>query len=126
MKVKVLVFILISVTAVVVIIGGCATTRKAVPDEAFFETWSGTWVNTDFPGSHVAPQKIVTHPDGTLDYYSSAANPNCGCQRPFVRTLAQGLPASSIPDSDGAQLLDPDCSTNPNRSGSIDRSGRAL
>jgi hypothetical protein len=67
--------------AVVVIIGGCAT---IVPDEVFFETWSGTWVNTDFYGSYVTPPKFVTHPDGTLNFYSSATSSNSSINLTFI------------------------------------------
>ena len=85
MKIRRLVFSIISVTAVVVIIGGCATAKKVVSEEDFFETWSGTWVNTDFPGNYVAPQKIITHPDGTLDFYSTATSSKSNLT--FVFTL---------------------------------------
>ena len=74
MKNRSLVFILISISVVAVLIGGCSTTKKSLSKEDFFKTWSGTWVNTDVPGNALTPQKIVTHPDGTVDGYSAAEN----------------------------------------------------
>jgi hypothetical protein len=74
MKIRSLAFILISVTAAAVLIGGCATAKKTITEKDFFETWSGTWVNTDVPGNWVAPQKFITHSDGTLDFYSTATS----------------------------------------------------
>jgi hypothetical protein len=67
MKTRGLVFSFISVLTVIALTGGCATVKKAISEEDFFETWSGTWVNTDFAGNAVTPQKFVTHPDGTFD-----------------------------------------------------------
>jgi len=51
------------------VIAGCTTTGKAISGEDFFKTWSGTWVNTDLPGTPWIPQKIVAYPDGTHDLY---------------------------------------------------------
>lgn len=76
MKIQRLALSIISVTAIVALIAGCATTKKAVPDEVFFETWSGTWANNDIPINSVAPQKFITYPDGTLDYYSTSTSSN--------------------------------------------------
>jgi hypothetical protein len=71
MKKRLTIFILISFTTAVALIVGCATAKKSISDEVFFETWSGTWINTDNPGNAVEPQKIITYSDGTLDYYTT-------------------------------------------------------
>ena len=54
---------------VMLILGTCATTKKAISEESFLKTWSGTWVNTDIPGDEYVPQKIICHPDGTHEIY---------------------------------------------------------
>ena len=68
MKPRTFVSILILILAVFIIIGSCATKRKAVSDEDFFEVWSGTWINTDYSGSDLG-QKTINHPDGTSEWY---------------------------------------------------------
>jgi hypothetical protein len=65
MKTRTLVSILILILAVLIIVGSCATKRKAVSDEDFFEVWSGTWINTDYGGDIC--QKIINYPDGTAE-----------------------------------------------------------
>jgi hypothetical protein len=72
MKVRGSILGFISVLTVMVSIGSGATTKKAISEKDFFKTWSGTWVNTDYPGSAWVPQKIICHPDGTLETYSLA------------------------------------------------------
>jgi len=56
------------ILAVFIIIGSCATKRKAVSDEDFFEVWNGTWINTDYGGGSLH-QKIINHPDGTQEFF---------------------------------------------------------
>ena len=53
--------------AVFIIVGSCATKRKAISDEDFIEAWSGTWINTDYGGG--LGQKVINHPDGTRDWF---------------------------------------------------------
>ena len=65
MKSRTLVSILFFVLVVLIVIGSCATRRKAISEEDFMETWSDTWVNTDLKED----QKIVNHPDGTQDHF---------------------------------------------------------
>jgi hypothetical protein len=64
--------ILILVLAVLIVIGSCATRRKAISEEDFFEVWSGTWINTEYKGGGRYP-KIVIHPDGTMQNYITAS-----------------------------------------------------
>jgi hypothetical protein len=68
MKARTFVSILILVLAVLIAIGSCATTKKAISEEDFFETWSGTWINTDYGGGDLH-QKVISHPDGTLEFF---------------------------------------------------------
>ena len=65
MKTRTIVSILILVLAVLVIAGSCATKRKAISEEDFLETWSGTWINTEYVGK--TAQKITLQPDGTRE-----------------------------------------------------------
>jgi hypothetical protein len=52
-----------------VLLFGCVTTKNIISEEDFFKIWSGTWVNTDIPGSVWEPQKLICRPDGTFDTY---------------------------------------------------------
>ena len=63
--------------AVLIIFGSCATTKKAIPEEDFFKTWSGTWVNTDYKGGDL-PQKIINYPDGTYENYGQLTSTKPG------------------------------------------------
>jgi hypothetical protein len=65
MKTRTLIPILILILAILIIFGNCATTKKAISEEDFFETWSGTWINTDYGGK--IAQKIIIHSDGTVE-----------------------------------------------------------
>jgi hypothetical protein len=76
MKTRTLVSILIFVFVVLVIAGSCATRRKAISDEDFFDVWSSTWVNTDYGGN--TGQKIIIHPDGTRECFSILTNTKPG------------------------------------------------
>ena len=71
MKTRTFVIILILVLAVLIIIDGCATKRKAVSDEDFFEVWGGTWINTDY---RVKAQKKINHPDEKQESYKKLPN----------------------------------------------------
>ena len=66
MKSRTFASILILILVVFVIIGSCATKRKAVSDEDFFKVLNGTWINTDYSGGELG-QKIINHPDGTRE-----------------------------------------------------------
>ena len=61
---------------VFIIIGSCATKRKAVSDEDFFEVWSGTWINTDYGGDLY--QKMINYPDGTYENYGTVTSTKPG------------------------------------------------
>ena len=76
MKTRALVSILILIMAVLIIFGNCTTTKKAISEEDFFKTWSGTWVNTDYGGGII--QKIINHPDGTREYFGMLTSTTAG------------------------------------------------
>ena len=80
MKTRTFVSIVILVLAVLVIIGSCATKRKAIAEEDFFKTWSGTWINTELKGATGFEQKIITYPDGTWKNYTLAIDTSTQCE----------------------------------------------
>ena len=47
MKARTYVSILILVLAVLIVVGSCATKRKAISNDDFFQAWSATWINTE-------------------------------------------------------------------------------
>ena len=52
MKTRALISILIFVIVVLIIVGSCATGKKAsVTERDLFKELSGTWVNTDYLGN---------------------------------------------------------------------------
>ena len=61
MKTRTYVSILILVIAVLVIVGGCATGKKAsVTERDIFKELSGTWVNEDYLGTWMYyEQKLI-------------------------------------------------------------------
>ena len=69
MKTRTLVSILILVLAVLIIAGSCATTKKAISEEDFFETWSGMWADTEYSGTHKRLLKRINHSNGTWEWY---------------------------------------------------------
>ena len=77
MKSRALVSILILVLAVLIITGSCATKRKVISEEDFFEVWSGTWINTDYGGGSL-PQKRINHPDGTEESFGQLTSTMAG------------------------------------------------
>ena len=80
MKARTLVSILILVLIVLIVIGSCATKRKAVSDEDFFEVWSGTWINTEIKGAMGVEQKIISYSDGTLKTYMLTTDTSVQCE----------------------------------------------
>ena len=80
MKTRTLVSTLILVLAVMIIAGSCATKRKAISEKDFFQTWSGTWINTNLKGATGFEQKIVTYPDGTWKNYTLATDTSRQCE----------------------------------------------
>jgi beta-lactamase regulating signal transducer with metallopeptidase domain len=60
------------------LIGSCATRRKAISEEEFFEAYSGTWINTEYSGEDsFYTQKVVLHPDGTRMEYALVTLDTC-------------------------------------------------
>ena len=91
MKTRVFVLILILVLAVLIIVGSCATGKKAV--KAPIESLYGAWANPDY---NTSPQvsKLIFRPDGTfIDYSHTDISMHHG---PYEYTI----PESWI-DSDG-------------------------
>lgn len=58
----------------IALIGSCATRKKAISEENFFEAYSGTWINIEYEysGGMGNPQKVVRYPDGRWEDYSLA------------------------------------------------------
>ena len=83
MKTRKSVSIVVLILAVMIVIGSCATNRKAISDEDFFKAWSGTWINTDLRASDWTPQKIVNYANGTQDRYTTPQMPK-ECTHPFT------------------------------------------
>jgi len=80
MKARTLVAISIFILAVLIVVNSCATKRKAISEEDFFKTWSGTWINTELKGVTGFEQKIITYPDGTWKYYTFATDTSTQCE----------------------------------------------
>ena len=69
MKTRSLVSILILVLSVLITVGSCATTKKAISDEEFFKVWSSTWINAENSMVGLKFRKAIFHPDGSYDQY---------------------------------------------------------
>ena len=67
MKISRVVISFVSVLAVLIMIGSCATGKKAV--RAPLEPFYGTWVNPDYNGPEPPAKKII-RPDGTYTDYN--------------------------------------------------------
>ena len=68
MKNKTFILVLILVLGVIVIVGSCATGKKAyiaTADEVLY----GTWVNPDYDDYHYSA-KFIFNPDGTYEGYA--------------------------------------------------------
>ena len=76
MRTRTFVSILILVLAVLIIIGSCATRKKAISEEDFLEAFSGIWINTNYEpkGDLGYVQKFVWYPDGRYEGYSFVTN----------------------------------------------------
>jgi hypothetical protein len=70
MKVKNLLPVRLFLLAAVIVVASCATMKKSISEEDFFTIWSGTWINTDYAGTHEMPQKIVTRFDSTMEIFN--------------------------------------------------------
>jgi beta-lactamase regulating signal transducer with metallopeptidase domain len=82
MKVRNLLLVSTLLLAAIVLIGSCATTKKSISDEDFFAVWSGTWVNTKYPGIIDMPQKVVNHPDGSMEIFNRVNDIQTSIYRP--------------------------------------------
>jgi hypothetical protein len=69
MKARTYLPILIVAIAILTIMGGCATRKKAISDEDFVKVWSGTWVGTENNVIGIKFHKAIFHPDGSYDHY---------------------------------------------------------
>ena len=74
MKIRLLVSISIFIFAVCIISGSCATRKKVISEDEFIDVWAGTWINMDYPGDEVIAQKLISHPNGTQDFYLKASS----------------------------------------------------
>jgi beta-lactamase regulating signal transducer with metallopeptidase domain len=71
MKTKKLIIIATLILAFIVLIAGCATSKKAyVSGEYVLEALSGTWINEDYNDPSILPMpKVIVSLDGTYGYY---------------------------------------------------------
>jgi hypothetical protein len=78
MKTRTVVSILILILAVLIVVGSCATGKKAqMAEEDLFKKLSGTWVNTEYLGTwEFYEQKLVVYPDGKHEYYPLTTDTN--------------------------------------------------
>jgi len=95
MKTRVFVSILVLVLAVLIIIGSCAITKKAISTEDFYEVFSRTWVNTEYSGFEPRFQKRIHYPDRDWEVYSEITS-----ARPFY--VFKGTIIDQWIDSKGA------------------------
>ena len=70
MKTRTLISSVILIMAILLIVGSCATGKKAISDEDFLEVFSGTWINTDIRIN----QKKINYHDGTWEMYGKVNN----------------------------------------------------
>jgi len=78
MKTRTFVSIMILVLAVFIVVGNCATRRKAISEQDFWNAFSGTWVNTEYSeiGDLFFEQKWIVYPDGKFEFYPRATDTN--------------------------------------------------
>jgi hypothetical protein len=78
MKTRTFVFMLILVVVVLIVVGNCATRRKAISEKDFWNAFSGTWVKTEYLGSGdlFFEQKWIVYPDGKFEFYPLTTDTN--------------------------------------------------
>ena len=69
MKKRIYLPVLIAALAILIIIGSCTTTKRAIPDADFLKFWTGTWVGAEPEGIGIRFHKTIFQPDGSYDYY---------------------------------------------------------
>ena len=71
MKIKKLIIIATSILAFIVLIAGCATSKKAyVSGDYVLGALNGTWINEEYNDpSHCMAPKVIVSPDGTYGCY---------------------------------------------------------
>jgi hypothetical protein len=76
MKTRTFVSILILVLAVLIVVGSCATGKKAqMSEEDLIKKLRGTWVNEDYNGVMAQwPAKCVVMSDGTYDAFAESSD----------------------------------------------------
>jgi len=62
----------------------CDSTKNTISEEEFFKAWSGTWVNSETPGSFWFPQKMVHHPDRRFGMHVYLTNTIPYCTHTFI------------------------------------------
>ena len=72
MKTRTLIAGILLIFALIAFLGSCATKRKAISEEDFFEVWSGTWINTEYGKSR--SQKLIYYSDGRWESYVQVTN----------------------------------------------------
>jgi hypothetical protein len=69
MNARMLRLILILVSALLIIVGSCATRKIAISDEDLTKAYTGTWINKEYDASSFIVAKIIYFPDGTWKRY---------------------------------------------------------
>ncbi len=69
MKARMYLQILIVIIAILIMMGNCATRKKAISDEVFVKVWSGTWINVENNVRVIKFHKAIFHADGSYDHY---------------------------------------------------------
>ena len=71
MKTRRWVSVLILLFSVLMIIGSCATRKKAITDEELSKAYTGTWINEEHERTTNKRAMIVLFADGTWERYTS-------------------------------------------------------
>jgi beta-lactamase regulating signal transducer with metallopeptidase domain len=87
MKTTKLALVCTLVVAAIVIIGSCASSRKTIAEKDFITAWSGTWVNEELFGTHLYPQILINHPDGTMEFFQRPENMESGLKDMRIRNF---------------------------------------
>ena len=91
MKIMRLVLVCTLVITAIVIIGSCASSKKAITKKDFIANWSGTWANRGLVGDTFYPQILINRPDGTMEFFQKPVNMKSGIKDIGVRIW--GIPS---------------------------------
>jgi len=117
MKTTKLVLVCTLFVAVIAIIGSCASSRKTIAGKDFIAAWRGTWVNEEYPGTHVVPQILVNHPGGTMEFFKNPTQMESGYKD--MRISNYGFPSITDRWIDREGRIWYTAATKPKREGGI-------